>query len=71
LELSVELTSDVSTSISFDVDIIIPESKATDRFVVKFEQITLGTDEVALNSPMVVYPNPVKEVALVFSSASL
>jgi hypothetical protein len=60
LELSVELTSDVSTSISFDVDIIIPESKATDRFVVKFEQITLGTDEVALNSPMVVYPNPVK-----------
>ena len=59
-ELSVELTPDVSTSISFDVNIIIPESKATDRFVVNFEQTNLGTDEVVLNSPMVVYPNPVK-----------
>ena len=60
LESSVELTTDESTSISFDVDIIIPESIATDRFVVKFEKVTLGTEDVVLNSSMVVYPNPVR-----------
>jgi hypothetical protein len=60
LKSSVELTPEVSTSISFDVDKIIPESIATDRFVVKFEKVTLGTEDVVLDSSMVVYPNPVR-----------
>ncbi|PKG44291.1 T9SS type A sorting domain-containing protein [Psychroflexus sp. MES1-P1E] len=60
LESSVELTPEVSTSISFDVDKIIPESIATDRFVVKFEQVTLGIEDIVLDSSMVVYPNPVR-----------
>jgi len=60
LESSVELSTDVTTSISFDVDKTIPASKAPDRFVIKFEEVSLGTEDVVFNSSMVVYPNPVR-----------
>jgi len=46
--------------VSFTLDPSIPESKATDRFVIKFEKVSLGTEDVVFNSSMVVYPNPVR-----------
>jgi hypothetical protein len=60
LESSRELPTDIATSVSFKFDPSIPESKATDRFVIKFEEVSLGTEDVVFNSSMVVYPNPVR-----------
>ncbi|GAA0753999.1 T9SS type A sorting domain-containing protein [Psychroflexus lacisalsi] len=60
LESSTELPTDIATSVSFNLDPSIPESKATDRFVIKFEEVSLGTEDVVFNSSMVVYPNPVR-----------
>jgi hypothetical protein len=60
LESSRELPTDIATSVSFNLDPSIPESKATDRFVIKFEEVSLGTEDVVFNSSMVVYPNPVR-----------
>ena len=60
LESSTELPTDIATSVSFTLDPSIPESKATDRFVIKFEKVSLGTEDVVFNSSMVVYPNPVR-----------
>ena len=60
LESSTELPSDIATPVSFKLDPSIPESKATDRFVIKFEEVSLGTQDVVFNSSMVVYPNPMR-----------
>lgn len=60
LETSTELSSDVTTSVSFELDNSIPASKATDRFVIKFEEVSLSDDDFELNSSLVVYPNPVR-----------
>jgi len=60
LETSTELPSDATTAISFEIDNAIPASKATDRFVVKFEEVSLSDDDFELNSSLSVYPNPLK-----------
>jgi hypothetical protein len=60
LETSKELPSDTTTAISFEIDNSIPASKATDRFVVKFEEVSLSDDDFELNSSLSVYPNPLK-----------
>ncbi|MBZ9652586.1 beta strand repeat-containing protein [Psychroflexus montanilacus] len=60
LETLTELPSDVSTSVSFELDNSIPASKATDRFVIKFEEVSLSDDDFELDSSLVVYPNPVR-----------
>ncbi|SDG78077.1 beta strand repeat-containing protein [Psychroflexus sediminis] len=59
LETSTELPSDVTTSVSFELDNSIPESKATDRFVFRFEEKSLSDEDFELNSTIAVYPNPV------------
>ncbi|MFD0931613.1 T9SS type A sorting domain-containing protein [Psychroflexus salinarum] len=60
LETSTELSSDVTTSVSFELDKSIPASRATDRFVIKFEEVSLSDDDFELNSSIAVYPNPVR-----------
>lgn len=60
LETSTELPSEATTAISFEIDNAIPASKATDRFVVKFEEVSLSDDDFELNSSLSVYPNPLK-----------
>jgi hypothetical protein len=60
LETSTELPSEATTAISFEIDNSIPASKATDRFVVKFEEVSLSDDDFELNSSLSVYPNPLK-----------
>jgi hypothetical protein len=60
LETMTEIPSDSSTSVPFELDNSIPASKATDRFVIKFEEVSLSDDNFELNSSLVVYPNPVR-----------
>jgi|GEM_PF-828293 len=60
LETSTELPSEATTAISFEIDNSIPASKATDRFVIKFEEVSLSDDDFELNSSLSVYPNPLK-----------
>ena len=59
LETAIELPSDQVTNYSFTLDNSIPESTATDRFVIRFDNVTLGGDEFELDTSIVVYPNPV------------
>jgi hypothetical protein len=59
LETAIELPSDQVTTYSFTLDNSIPESTATDRFVIRFDNVTLGGDEFELDTSIVVYPNPV------------
>jgi len=60
LDTKTEILNNTTTSIPFQMDSSIPESIATNRFVFKFEEVTLSDDENQLNTGVLVYPNPVK-----------
>ncbi|MBZ9777727.1 T9SS type A sorting domain-containing protein [Psychroflexus sp. CAK8W] len=60
LETSTELPSEATTAVSFEIDNSIPASKAPNRFVIKFEEVSLSDDNFELNSSLSVYPNPLQ-----------
>jgi hypothetical protein len=57
----VALDNDVSNTYSFSVDSSIAESVATDRFELRFQTSTLGTDDFDAEG-ISVYPNPASNV---------
>lgn len=60
LETTTEIPTDMTTSVSFEIDNAIPASKAPDRFVVKFGEVSLSDDDFTIDRSFTVYPNPVK-----------
>jgi hypothetical protein len=55
------LNNDVSTAVNFSVDSSIAESVATDRFELRFQTSTLGTDDFDAEG-ISVYPNPASTI---------
>jgi hypothetical protein len=68
LKTHTELPSDVITSFSFNLDHAVPESIATDRFVIKFEEVSLGTEGIEFDSSISVYPNPLNGTSFKIST---
>lgn len=56
---SVELSND--ETYAFNVDSNIPESIATDRFYISFENVTMGTEQPDIANTIRIYPNPAND----------
>ncbi|MGO3237359.1 MAG: T9SS type A sorting domain-containing protein [Psychroflexus halocasei] len=59
-ENSIELSND--EVYTFNVDSNIPESIATDRFYVSFENVTMGAEQPDVENIISIYPNPANDL---------